>query len=325
MIKNKKEKIIIGVLIVAFVIVCYLITEHKKASQYEYRVTRENTIILEKYLGDDEVVKIPSKLYGKKVVKLEQCFEGNSIIQEVDIPATVTTMTETFRNASNLRRVTGGEGVETMLSAFANCVSLERFPDFSNIKYIFIDSFWGCTALESINLPEGLESIGGYAFAGAENLKEVVIPKTVVDIGANAFIGTSWYDSLPAKAIVGDGVLVKLEDNREEMWIDEGVKCIGNSVIYDKEMLKKLYIPSTVKSARGMRFDLSKKVEVYMPSSVESILIYNEEGEGLENLTLIVEEGSFAQTYAIENGFNYEIVDDVQAIYESTLAESQSE
>jgi hypothetical protein len=39
----------------------------------------------------------------------------------------------------------------------------------------------------------------------------------------------------------------------------------------------------------------------------------------MDKVTLVVESGSYAESYAIENGIKYEIVDSVQALYEAAV------
>ena len=48
-------------------------------------------------------------------------------------------------------------------------------------------AFYNCYKLNSIPLPEGLESIGFGAFFRCFGLQEVVIPKSVKTIGEQAF------------------------------------------------------------------------------------------------------------------------------------------
>ena len=51
------------------------------------------------------------------------------------------------------------------------------------------DGFNGCSRLESVELNEGLESIGEYVFQMCYSLNEIIIPDSVTEIGAHAFQG----------------------------------------------------------------------------------------------------------------------------------------
>lgn len=48
-------------------------------------------------------------------------------------------------------------------------------------------SFTKCTNLVSVEIPEGIRTIGDYAFSECKNLSSIAIPDSVVSIGAYAF------------------------------------------------------------------------------------------------------------------------------------------
>ena len=58
---------------------------------------------------------------------------------------------------------------------------------FAAVKYIDDESFYGCTALESVMFGNGVEEIGDYAFENCTSLSKVYIPVSVKKIGAEAF------------------------------------------------------------------------------------------------------------------------------------------
>ncbi|MBO4572739.1 MAG: leucine-rich repeat protein [Clostridia bacterium] len=53
------------------------------------------------------------------------------------------------------------------------------------------NAFYGCTALETVTLPEGLTTIGAFAFKNCTALTAVNIPSTVTTISKGAFFGCS--------------------------------------------------------------------------------------------------------------------------------------
>ena len=50
-------------------------------------------------------------------------------------------------------------------------------------------AFYECSALESVEISDGLQSIGERAFDGCCALKSIVIPESVTDVGSFAFDG----------------------------------------------------------------------------------------------------------------------------------------
>ncbi len=69
---------------------------------------------------------------------------------------------------------------------FRNNTKVESVVLPETVKKIGESAFDGCTALEEINLPEGLERIENYAFRNSR-LKKVEIPDSVLYIGIEAF------------------------------------------------------------------------------------------------------------------------------------------
>ena len=78
--------------------------------------------------------------------------------------------------------------------SFMNNTSLVRFDElqyFTNAAFLPGNFLEGCTNLESVVLPQGLEGIYYRAFYNCKKLKAVNIPEYVTTIGDNAFYGCS--------------------------------------------------------------------------------------------------------------------------------------
>lgn len=73
-------------------------------------------------------------------------------------------------------------------SAFENCTALESIVIKGNITTIRVRTFYGCSSLKSITLPESLERIDGTnAFYDCSSLEEIIIPDKVTTIGDKSF------------------------------------------------------------------------------------------------------------------------------------------
>lgn len=71
--------------------------------------------------------------------------------------------------------------------AFENCTSLKQ-AELDGLATIPDGMFYGCSSLASVSLPKsGITSIGASAFRGTAALQWIEIPETVVSIGAYAF------------------------------------------------------------------------------------------------------------------------------------------
>ena len=62
------------------------------------------------------------------------------------------------------------------------------------ISVIGDTAFYGCVALESVELPQSLLSIGTEAFSGCTKLSDVTISKNTLSIKAAAFAGCIFKD-----------------------------------------------------------------------------------------------------------------------------------
>ena len=71
-------------------------------------------------------------------------------------------------------------------------------------------------------------------FNGCDFIEDITIPNTVKRIERDAFTGTKWYEQVPSNTVVGDGVLIKIDSNAEELVIDENVKRIMEGILVEK-------------------------------------------------------------------------------------------
>jgi hypothetical protein len=99
-------------------------------------------------------------------------------LEEVYLPSKATSLTFTFQNCPNLKRVYGDlsniHGFGT--GAFDNCISLTEFPNVPNLLSINNTAFRGCTGLTEITFPNTVTSIHSGAFTGCTNVTDVFCP-----------------------------------------------------------------------------------------------------------------------------------------------------
>lgn len=128
---------------------------------------------------------------GTVIYITDAAFSGEAGLQEIVIPASVVEV------GRNLWNETGGGG------AFQNCTALTSVIfEGDNLSKINLNTFNGCSALSSIELPESLEKIEYNAFDDCSALKSIVIPDKVTYIGEGAFN----YCTGLQEAYIGDGV-----------------------------------------------------------------------------------------------------------------------
>ena len=94
--------------------------------------------------------------------------------------------------------------------------------------------FYGCNALTSVTIPEGVSRIGASMFSGCTSLMSVTIPDSVTSIDNFAFYGCNALTSVT---------------------IPDGVTSIGYEAFYGCSLLTDIVIPDSVTSIRERAFD----------------------------------------------------------------------
>lgn len=91
-----------------------------------------------------------------------------------------------FRDNTAVTHVYVEKGV-TEIGTFDGCSALKSVELPEGVLSIGDLAFYFCTELESINIPEGVTAIKIGAFQHCRNLKSLVLPETLTEIGQFAF------------------------------------------------------------------------------------------------------------------------------------------
>lgn len=154
----------------------------KQVKYIDYRATRqldwEKSSVNPRFWGEDCKFLDEQSTYdsatgegrwaytGTVIYITDAAFSGEAGLQEIVIPASVVEV------GRNLWNETGGGG------AFQNCTALTSVVfEGDNLSKINLNTFNGCSALSSIELPESLEKIEYNAFKGCSKLATVTFEK----------------------------------------------------------------------------------------------------------------------------------------------------
>ena len=144
--------------------------------------------------------------------------------------------------------------------------------------------FYGRSDIDSIIIKNGITSIGGWAFCECTNLQTITIPSSVTRIELCAFRDCSSLTSIT---------------------IPSGVTTIDYSTFWGCNSLTNITIPPNVTSIGSWAFgECTNLRSITIPPSVTSI----KEGafQSCDQLTIYSNTGSYAETYANENGIPFE-------------------
>lgn len=160
-------------------------------------------------------------------------------VGELIVPASITFKGQTYQ-------VTGvTEG------AFMNNTQLTKVVLPVGIKTIGQMAYFGCTALEEANVPEGVGDIPGYCFQNCRALRTVDMPQHLNSIGADAF---------------------KSCTKIESMRIPEGITSLPDEMFSGFSSMTNLSLPSTLRNVGVKTFmSCSKLLELEIPTGMTEL------------------------------------------------------
>lgn len=129
-------------------------------------------------------------------------FKHFSDLERITIPGTVKIFTGNFQSCKKLSEITFAEGVEEIAcnSMTLDCTALKTVRLPSTLKTISQNhTFSGASALENINLPEGVKLENISTFNQCTSLKTIELPESVTSIPQSTFDGCTSLESVAAR------------------------------------------------------------------------------------------------------------------------------
>ena len=204
-----------------------------KARRFEFermlfKILPDGTLGIEKYVGEEAEVTIPSSIRGYHVTQiLDNCFYACNWLTKITISSNVTIIGNySFYDCKSLTDITIPEGVISIGDyAFSGCNSLSKIMIPDSLTSIGKYAFWWCTSLKDITIPNGVKCIEDKTFSSCDKMTNVTISKGVTSIGNEAFSGC---------------------DSLTELKIPDGVIRIGDNAFKGCFSMTKLTIPDSV-------------------------------------------------------------------------------
>ncbi len=129
-------------------------------------------------------------------------------------------------------------------------------------------TFYNCTSLTSVTIPDGVASIGAFAFAYCKGLTSITIPKSVTSINNHAFENCTGLVSVyisDIRAWCNIGFEVDGEYN------DSNPLAYADYLYVNKEMVTEVIVPDGVTRIPNYAFSCENITTVTIPDSVTSI------------------------------------------------------
>lgn len=181
----------------------------------------------------------------------------------------------------------------TSVAGYSGNVSIPDTVSYNEKKYtiIYIDqgTFYRCTGLTSVIIPNSVIEIDSYAFYGCSGLTDITIPSSVVIIGENAFEESLWYNNQPDGMLYVGTVAYKYKGIMPEnshISIKEGTIRVSPKAFYGCAGLSSVSIPNTVRYTGSYSFaDCTSLSSVTIPA--ETIGSHSFSGcTGLSSVTI---------------------------------------
>lgn len=193
--------------------------------------------------------------------------------------------------------------------AFAYCSQLVRvtLPE-NNSAFHFsgMQPFYGCSALEEINLPASLTSIPEYAFMGCISLKEITLPGALTSLGYGAF-----KDCTQLTKITIPGTITSFRSEAfansglTEVILKNGIREIGQDA-FKNTPLTSITFPKTITRISGLGNSNITNIHFEEGAEPTEIAMYAFQGCKITTFN-IPESVTKIEEYAFKNSWLEEI------------------
>lgn len=158
----------------------------------------------------------------------------------------------TFYNCKSLKSITFPQHLRSIYEAFENCSSLSSVTFNDELKYLGANSFYGCTSLTDVELPNSVIELGMAAFNGCTSLSSVTLSSGLTEIEEHTFEGCSSLTDLeiPSSVTAIRGAAFNGCSSLSALTLNEGLESMANC-ISGCFALKSVVFPSTFTAFEG--------------------------------------------------------------------------
>lgn len=235
-----------------------------------------------------------------------------------------------IQKLQNLKKIKIGSNVKIIPNDFLNSVGTKKILETliigDGVETIGDKAFCYCETIKELRIPNTIKSIGGRAFYGLNSVEGVlVIPDSVTELGYFDYFGRNEYSTFASMekitgVVIGKG-LTELVDSMFyrcfsliEIVVPSNIKIIRDEVFGGCTSLVRVEIQEGVETIQYYAFNSCYNLaDIYIPRSVTTIdtTAFEYASTNTENgLTIHGYAGSYAETFATENGYNFEVIEE---------------
>jgi len=272
---------------------------------FEYDINKSKGVIIKKYLGHSQVVRIPGRIAGSMVGGIDKAaFQDCQSVVEVYMPDTIKTLGNyAFKDCISLKKVKMSAGISNLMTGvFSGCIGLEEINIPDQIPEIKASTF-NDAPLKKLFIGKGVSVVSPKAFGsdkrkihvsvdrqnkhlvsdgsaifqrGSKKLllvmnapKDYEIPDGTIEISQGAFKGMSNLENVvfpSSLRVIDEGAF--RETGLRTAIFNEGLQKIGNSAFNYCQHLTSVVFPTTLESIGDRCFEGCSIISVKLPASL---------------------------------------------------------
>ena len=267
---------------------------------------KDGTLLI-KYIGTNEVIKIPSNIttIGK------YAFRGNESAKKIIMSDSVKVVDKfAFAHCVHLEEIVFSKNLESIgENAFLKCMRLKELDLPNSLKTIGKGAFGRCSSIRKLVFPSGIKKISDLTFYSCRNLNRVIVSGNIESIGNAAF--SECYGL--KKILISDSVTSIGESafswcrSLEEITIPPSVKSIGSWAFYGCQNLTNVKLSLMTKDIRDDAFSGCENIyDVHINEFDNSNISMNDTKKGHKQVIKILKQVNRkkAERYANEHGIS---------------------
>lgn len=211
-------------------------------------------------------------------------FYNCDALETIEIPDSVTIIEAKAFESSGLRSINISDKIKTMGDGvFKDCSSLQEIEVENGVTSLGNNVFYNCDALMTVALPSSVITLGNSVFYDCDILRSIILPDSITSVGSSLF-----YDC----------------DALTSVQLGKGITSIPTSCFEHCDVLESLVLPYRVASIGANAFkDCVKFTSITIPRATTSIESTAFSYPAI--LTIYGVAGTYAETFAAENGINF--------------------